>query len=138
MHILTFINDCNKAIQAFSSSLIQIRKEASSIESIIRDISETALADTSIFDGRVYHIGTLYEKMEGFRSQKISVLLEKYKSIAAVLLKVESLVSGTGTYRSPSLQYYEYWEKRIYNAIVVMIVRGLATMKSFFQVGNSQ
>ena len=69
--------------------------------------------------------------MEGFRSQKISVLLEKYKSIAAVLLKVESLVSGTGTYRSPSLfQYYEYWEKRIYNAIVVMIVRGLATMKS--------
>ena len=75
--------------------------------------------------------------MEGFRSQKISILLEKYKSIAAVLLKVESLVAGTGTCRSPSLlQYYEYWEKRIYNAIVLMIVRGLATMKSLFQVGQ--
>ena len=48
---------------------------------------------------------------------------------------MESLVAGTGTCNSPLLaEYYEYWEKRIYNAITVMIVRGMASLKSLFQV----
>ena len=97
MHIPTFLNDCNKAIQTFSSRLTQVRKEAASIENIVNSIKDAVLVDPNMFKGRVYHVGTFYEKIDEYRSQKIMKLVEKYKSIGSILLKIESLVAGTGT-----------------------------------------
>ena len=51
LHLLTFINDCNKAIQAFSSNPDTQRSQQH--RKYHTDITETALVDTSIFDGRV-------------------------------------------------------------------------------------
>ena len=83
--------------------------------------------------GNVSHVATFYDKMETIRTSQLNVLVEKYKCIGSILLKVESLVVGTGTCSSPSLrEYYKYWERRVYNAITQTILKALATLQQLF------
>ena len=133
LHIPTFLGECSAAIQTFLSRLTQVRKQAASIELIVDNIRTQDLMCMHSFEGKTIHIGTFYECMEQNRNEQLSNLLVKYKLIGSILLKVESLVAGTGTCKSSLLQeYYQYWERQIYNAITEMIVRALSSLQSLF------
>ena len=133
LHVPTFLVSCNAAIQTFSSRLTQVRKQSASIETILDTITKKDLVLLDEIRGNVSHVATFYDKMETIRTSQLNVLVEKYKCIGSILLKVESLVVGTGTCSSPSLrEYYKYWERRVYNAITQTILKALATLQQLF------
>ncbi|OAF64588.1 hypothetical protein A3Q56_07698, partial [Intoshia linei] len=53
----------------------------------------------------------------------LKVLAQKYKEIAPLLIKIETLVVLTSTGKEPRLKkYYAYWEKKIYESLISMII----------------
>ena len=65
----------------------------------------------------------------------LDTLVEKYKSITPLLLKMESLVANTNTGRSPQLRsYYTFWEKKIFYALNQMIIISFNQLGSMFNL----
>ena len=60
-----------------------------------------------------------FEFQETHRSHIFGTLSRKYHAIGPLLIKVEGLVASTNTGKSPRLkEYYTYWERRIFDALV--------------------
>ena len=58
------------------------------------------------------------------RNTTIDTLVQKYRSIGPLLVKMESLVVNTNTGRSAHMKsYYAHWERKIYNALVTVRIR---------------
>ena len=52
------------------------------------------------------------------RNNIVETLVQKYRSIGPLLIKMESLVANTNTGKSKALkEYYAYWEKRVFYAL---------------------
>ena len=67
-----------------------------------------------------------FEFQETHRSHIFSTLSRKYHAIGPLLIKVEGLVVSTNTGRSPRLkQYYAYWERRIFDALLKVCLHTL-------------
>ncbi|KAI7844971.1 hypothetical protein COHA_001338 [Chlorella ohadii] len=67
-----------------------------------------------------------YEEFEQHRQQVVDGLVARYRGVGPLLVKVEELVAGTSTGKSPCLAgYYAYWERRLYGAVSSMVVSGL-------------
>lgn len=61
--------------------------------------------------------------------QGLEDLAKQYRSMTPVIIKVEALVLGTSTGKSQALaSYYAYWEGRVHNALITMVLRGLKTL----------
>ena len=83
---------------------------------------------------RPMDVSELYDLLETKRMARLQSLVQKYRSIESLLKKVEEVVAATNGGMSPQLQgYYHFWEKRIFNAITVMIVNSLATFLAMVQ-----
>lgn len=66
-----------------------------------------------------------YEYFEEHRAQVVDELQSKYVSITSYLIKIEEHLEGTVTGASEAMvSYYRYWERRIFNAITTMLIRG--------------
>ncbi|PRW56454.1 flagellar inner arm dynein 1 heavy chain alpha [Chlorella sorokiniana] len=67
-----------------------------------------------------------YEEFEQHRQQVVEGLVARYRGVGPLLVKVEELVAGTSTGKSPRLAgYYAYWERRLFGAVSSMVVSGL-------------
>lgn len=56
--------------------------------------------------------------MNKHRNKVVEGLVQKYRGLGSLLMKIESLVVNTNTGRSAHMAaYYQYWERRIYNAL---------------------
>lgn len=76
-----------------------------------------------------------FEFMNKSKSSMLDTLVEKYKSITPLLLKMESLVANTNTGRSPQLRsYYIFWEKKIFYALNQMIIISFNQLGSMFNL----
>ncbi|CDJ69902.1 hypothetical protein, conserved [Eimeria necatrix] len=66
-----------------------------------------------------------YEYIEEHRASVVEALQAKYESITSYLKKIEELLEGRATGSSEAMAaYYHYWERRIFNAIAAMLIRG--------------
>lgn len=55
----------------------------------------------------------------------METLRVRYETITSYLKKIEELLEGRATGSSEAMGgYYHYWERRIFNAITTMLVRG--------------
>ena len=65
LHIPTFYESCNSAINEFQNTVSRVKKSAASIEDVITSISSMALVRLSDFpDDISFEIAELYEKIE--------------------------------------------------------------------------
>ena len=82
------------------------------------------------------------EYFESYRSKQLASLVKDYHNIGDLYLKhiQESTVKTTDKDKHvpiPEMQkYYEFWERRIFNAITKMTVRALAANKTLFNRKN--
>ena len=143
--IPSFIESCTKALSEFQNKLNQIHKSSSMIEQVVDTIASTVLIRESDFpsedgeDTATLDIATFYERLEQIRQTRLDHLVEKYHSIGPLLIKVEEIVAGVNTGRSPELStYYLFWERRIFNAITQMILASMATFQSLLNVATSE
>ena len=129
-----FIEACDKALNEFQGIVSQIQKSSAMIEEVVSAISNTVLAQPADLkcDARtgrplLTDIVEFYEAMETKRIARLQNLVQKYRSIEPLLKKVEEVVASTATAASLLLAgYYNLWEKRICNAITLMIAKSLA------------
>lgn len=65
-----------------------------------------------------------FEYIERERSRDVDHMVRWYMAIGPLLTKVEGLVVHTNTGRAPKLaSYYEYWEGKIYDVLVKLILK---------------
>ena len=136
LHIPTFYQNCNHAINEFQNMVSQVKKSSMSIEEVISTVAKMRLVRLRDFDtAKVLEIGEVYEKLENNRTARLESLVHKYKSIGSLLLKVEEVVANTNTGSSPVLAgYYQYWEKKMFNAITEMVICSLTTFQVLLNV----
>jgi dynein heavy chain len=62
-------------------------------------------------------------------------LVEKYKLVGDNFLRnIEESIFNSSTKGEPRMrEYYYYWERRIFNALVKMTLRGFLTFKNLLQ-----
>ncbi|KAF0719904.1 Aste57867_701 [Aphanomyces stellatus] len=134
--IVSFIESCLKALNQFANIVSQIHKSSKMIEEVVVNIENTMLIKISDYeDGVVTEVGEFYELMERNRMTRIDELVQNYRSIGPLLIKVEEVVAGVNTGSSPKLAtYYMYWERRIFNAITKMIIGSMTTFQALLNV----
>ncbi len=133
----SFIDAVQKALNEFSGVVSQIQKSAAMIDNVVNAIKDTVLFQPADLkrDPRtkkpvLIDVGQFHETVEATRTARLNDLQQQYKSIEPLLKKVEEVVASTASSASPLLaNYYQYWEKRLCNAIVVMVSTSLATFR---------
>ncbi|KAJ3224095.1 Dynein heavy chain 10, axonemal [Clydaea vesicula] len=125
-----FILKCNQEINKCSSMVNQLRKNSANITHVVDSISRTML----IKEPAENDIQDAFEFFDYINKNKMNILdgiVQKYRSIGPLLIKMESLVANTNTGKSPMLkEYYAYWEKRVFVALNHMVVANLQYLES--------
>ena len=125
-----------KSIGEFGSLVNQIQKNASIIEAAVEAIAQSNIVDPKVLKGDLEDLQEFNELLEKTRNEETERLLHKYRTIAPLLGKMEELVIGTNTGKSPDLaQYYGYWEGRVFDALNKMVLRGMTTLLSMLTEG---
>lgn len=79
----------------------------------------------------VVDLQELSEAMERHRMDAMERLVKKYRTVPPLLGKIEEVVAGTNTGKSPVLAgYYAYWERALFNALNEMVLRAMGTLQA--------
>ena len=74
------------------------------------------------------------DAVETNRAAVVDTLVKKYRTIPQLLGKMEEVVAGTNTSRAPRLApYYHFWELCVFNALNMMVLKGMQTLLSMMQ-----
>jgi len=123
-----FITMGNNAIDTFKSSLVEARKHSTSMEYLLRDIRHVSLVEPDIPVENV-SLGAHVEAIEKRANEKSDRIINNYKNFGPLILKVEMVVSHTNIGSSALLKsYYAYWEKKLYNAFVELLLRSFLSV----------
>lgn len=135
-----FVGSATKAIEQFQALSAQVAKHASMIEKVVRAISSAqllSLAPAAVGPaaggqgGSVPTLQEFYEECEHARLGVVEGLVARYRSISALLLKVEEAVVGTSTGRAAKLApYAAYWERRIFSALNQLVLNAMETLQT--------
>ncbi|TPX31992.1 hypothetical protein SmJEL517_g04802 [Synchytrium microbalum] len=125
-----FISRCSVEINKFSSIVNQIRKNSGNISQIVDMITHTMLVreppPEDIMDAHEF-----FDFENRHRTTSLTTIVNKYKSIGPLLVKMESLVAGTNSGRSKALKdYYAFWERRIFVALTAMVFNNITYLQS--------
>uniref|UniRef100_A0A8C5JYE8 Dynein, axonemal, heavy chain 10 n=1 Tax=Jaculus jaculus TaxID=51337 RepID=A0A8C5JYE8_JACJA len=131
--IADYISRCKQAIGKFESLVHQIHKNADDIASRLALIEAVNLFKYPIpkCEEDLPGVKEFFEHIERERTKDVDHMVRWYLAIGPLLTKVEGLVVHTNTGRSPKLaSYYEYWEGRIYDVLIKLILKNLQSFNS--------
>jgi len=138
-----FIDDCIKKINEFRDIKKNVNKNASMIEDIIKSIEDAQILKDFDFESRretntLPSVFEFYAYFEDHMQKVVNELVDKYKIIGDQLLKsIEEHVHKNSSRACKSMrEYYYYWERRVYNALVKMILRALLSFKNLIAQQN--
>lgn len=61
--------------------------------------------------------------------------MKKYKTIGSLLGKIEGIIEHKNTLSSPRMKsYYQFWERRVYNALNRMVLCNLSSLQALWNV----
>ncbi|CAE8670802.1 unnamed protein product [Polarella glacialis] len=133
-----FIEEGNAGITRFRSYRDQVEKNEERIQNVVTSIEQAVLVRP--FDWNrsdVMDPMEFYEFFERHRVAQLEDLVKKYDSIGPFLVKIEETTASSKTGMAPSMmEYYQYWERRIFNAITTMLLRGMSTFQTLFSAGE--
>lgn len=139
-----FVENMTQKIIVLQSTIGQVQKNASMIQSMIDSISSAVLIPLPSDDTHNLDTHTLPDLVEFYddtRKEMLKVaeaLVGRYKTIGPVLAKIEGLVFGTDTRRAPQMaSYYAYWERKIFNALNQMVLRAMLNLQLILHVHPS-
>ncbi|KFG44621.1 dynein heavy chain family protein, partial [Toxoplasma gondii GAB2-2007-GAL-DOM2] len=134
-----FISNCNKAITAFRTLRDQVEKNVEIIDEVVQAIEDAQLVRNLEWNPeQPFNIQEFYEYFEKHRVAVVDELQTKYESITSYIIKIEEIIEGTMTGTSESMaEYYNYWERRIFNAISTMLIRGTSSLRALFSLNHT-
>ncbi|KAI9351727.1 dynein heavy chain, N-terminal region 1-domain-containing protein [Zopfochytrium polystomum] len=125
-----FIQRCNQEINKFSSMVNQIKKNAANVASAVDMIAKTMLVAEPPAD-KVLDAHEFFDFINKYRATALEGIVQKYKGIGPLLIKLESLVAGSNTGKSKVLrEYYAYWERRIFTALSYLVINNIQFLDS--------
>jgi dynein heavy chain len=143
LSINEYIKECQQAIDSFIEIKNRVIQKAKNIEEKVLNIENAQLIrQIDMKRKSPMDISEFSEFFESYRSKQLASLVKDYHNIGDLYLKhiQESTVKITEKEKHvpiPEMQkYYEYWERRIFNAITKMTVRALAANKTLFNRKN--
>ncbi|KAL8274185.1 hypothetical protein Esti_001870 [Eimeria stiedai] len=121
-----FVASCLKALTVFKATCEQVFKNVKAIEQIVKEIESSQLIRDINWDSfEPFNIQDYYDYFENHRAREVEKLRSRYEAITSYLKKVEELLEGRTTGSSEAMSsYYLYWERRIFNAIAIMLIKG--------------
>jgi dynein heavy chain len=139
--IQDFIVTCETQIKKFTDIKNRVEEKTRMIEDIINTIEESKIVRDFNFEKyeklqydseEYYTLSEFYAYFDKFVQEKLNVLSDKYVKIGETMFpQIEMAIEGRQTRKANSMRsYYYYWERRVYNALVKMIIRGLLTFKA--------
>ena len=144
--ISDFIQNCEKEIKRFNDKKNKVEEKTRNIEDIIRTIEDAKILRDYDFlslsknqkDLKNYpNLQEFVSHFEKYLQTEVESLAEKYQKIGdAMLPQIGLAVFDThgDAFRMPEMKnYYYYWERRVYNALVKMIVKALLTYKTLLK-----
>eukprot|EP00960_Hanusia_phi_P039624 753955-Hanusia_phi.AAC.6 len=134
--IKEYMERCTKHINEFSTTLKQVQMSASNIESVVVSIMNAQLVDPGELDGKnIMDMQEFYEIVEQNRSSTVETMVKKYRTIKEQMGKIEGIVAGSGTNKSPALtSYYKHWENLIFKALTQCVHKSLQQFYVFLNV----
>ncbi|EKX52600.1 hypothetical protein GUITHDRAFT_157080 [Guillardia theta CCMP2712] len=131
-----FIDKTNKKISIFVTFARAIDKNAATIADIVSEIQRGKLIPSTeaLFGEETegLDLQEVFSRLENHRSEVVNHLVSQHAQITPLLCKIEEVAVGTNTGRSSGMtSYYRYWEKRIYDAIVHLVLDGVADFASY-------
>lgn len=133
-----FIQRCNQEINKFSSMVNQIKKNSANISNLVDQIAKTMLVSEPPSE-TIFEAHEFFDYINKRRISSLDAIVQKYKSIGPLLIKLESLVAGSNTGKSKMLKdYYSYWEKRIFTALSYLVINNLQYMDSLLTANSSK
>jgi len=117
----------------------KMQNNATTIEEFVHAIEEAQLLRDFEFDsntkGDSKYMMSIMDFMHHFEEHLNRVVqenVEKYNLVGDTYLRsIEESIFEKSTKCHPKMkQYYYYWERRIYNAVVKMVMRGLLSYKN--------
>jgi len=135
-----FIENCMRSINEFRDLKKKVAKSAGMIEDIVKSIEDAVILREYDFESRKENVALpsvmeFYNYFEEHQKKTVEELVEKYKLIGDNFLRnIEESILNTSSKNARIMkEYYYYWERRIYNALVKMILRALLTFKNLIQ-----
>ncbi|WIA10356.1 hypothetical protein OEZ85_010548 [Tetradesmus obliquus] len=121
-----FVASTSKAIQEFQGLHHSVQKNSAIVEKLVSGLAAAKLVADLPEGADVMELQEFYEYMEQHRAAVVESAVQRYRSLTPLLGKVEELVAGSNTGKSPQLAgYYSYWEMAVFNALVLMVLRAL-------------
>ncbi|XP_051888343.1 dynein axonemal heavy chain 10 [Pristis pectinata] len=137
--IIDYLGRCEQAIGKFESLVNQIHKNVRDIATKLAAIESADLFKRPPPKSREDLAGVkeFYEYVERERTKDILNLVSKYKAIGPLLTKMEGLVFHTNTGKASKMAlYYTFWERRVYDSLVKMIIKNLQQINASL-LGNN-
>ena len=127
--ISAYVQKANTAIDVFQAILCEIKKHSSSLDCIVKSIGKSSLVGIkSVSEGTLTR-ATLDALDNEILTNGVFIESE-HKTMGSLVRKVEMIIKADGPLTlAPS--YYQYWEKRLYNAFVELTTRSLLTLFYF-------
>lgn len=139
LSINEYIKECTQAIDSFTEIKQRVIQKAQNIEEKVLNIENAQIIkDLPLTRTDPMDISEFSDYFEHFLKGKVQTLVKDYHNIGDLYLKhiQESTVKIREEDKHKPIaamqKYYEYWERRIFNAITKMIVRALAANKVLF------
>jgi dynein heavy chain len=139
LNIPLFIQKSFKSLEAFRNTVLRIRKSTEVIDETIRRIRDAQLVNVSDFM-LLDEAADIYAKFEEQRVTTLHELEELFSNtMHTTLVAIERRIALTDTGESPVLlEYYQYCERQIYNAVSEMIIRAIQSTRYLFNFSGSR
>jgi hypothetical protein len=80
-----------------------------------------------------------YDAIERHRGATVEALVKKYRTIPQLLGKMEEVVAGSNTGRTPKLAaYYHHWEMCVFNALNTLVLNGMDALLAMMQARSRE
>ncbi|NXK85823.1 DYH10 protein, partial [Formicarius rufipectus] len=123
-----FIVQCTQALGKLESLVHQIHNISEDISSKLLFIESANLFKFPLpkKGDELPEAKAFFDYIKCERAKDVAPLVRKYSAIPPLLIEVEGRVANTNTGKSPKLaSYYAYWENRIYQVLIQLIVKNL-------------
>lgn len=135
LSIPEYIEECSKAINKFEQTKGSVISQAKNLQKKVVKIEQSILIRPLDQKQQAMSLQEFSDFFDQYRVKKIAELVRDYQEIGNVYLKtIEQVAFQEATMCNRDMKkYYQYWERKIFNAIISMTIRALATNKAIWQ-----
>uniref|UniRef100_A0A803XS79 Dynein axonemal heavy chain 10 n=1 Tax=Meleagris gallopavo TaxID=9103 RepID=A0A803XS79_MELGA len=125
--IADFIVRCKQAIRKFEFLVHQIHANSGDINNNLLQIASTNLFKFPLSESAdvLPNVKEFFEYVKCERAKDVDHIVRKYTAIPQLLAQLEGLVDMKSGKSSKLASYYAYWENRIYQMLIQLILKNL-------------